>query len=68
VGDFTHVAPRAVLGGGVQLGRRVMLGAGAVVLPGVRVADDVVIGAGAVVQRDLLSAGVYVGVPSRRLR
>jgi len=68
VGDFTHVAPRAVLGGGVQLGRRVMLGVGAAVLPGVRVADDVVIGAGAVVHRDLLSPGVYVGVPVRRLR
>jgi sugar O-acyltransferase (sialic acid O-acetyltransferase NeuD family) len=68
VGDFTHVAPRAVLGGGVQLGRRVMLGAGAVVLPGVRVVDDAVIGAGAVVHRDLLFPGVYVGVPARRLR
>ena len=68
VGDFSHVAPRAVLGGGVHLGRRVMLGAGAVVLPGVRVANDVVVGAGAVVHRNLEAPGTYAGLPARRLR
>ena len=38
------------------------------VLPGVRVADGVVIGAGAVVHGDVEAAGVYAGVPARKLK
>ncbi len=65
LGDFCHVAPGAVLGGGSALGARVLLGAGAVVLPGVRICDDAVIGAGAVVVRDVLTPGVWRGVPAQ---
>jgi sugar O-acyltransferase (sialic acid O-acetyltransferase NeuD family) len=68
VGAFTHVAPRVALGGGVCVGERVLVGAGASVLPGVRIADDVVVGAGAVVRDNLDAAGVYAGVPARRVR
>jgi sugar O-acyltransferase (sialic acid O-acetyltransferase NeuD family) len=67
-GDFSHVAPLAALGGGAKLGRRVLVGSGASVLPGVRVCDDVVIGAGAVVAGDLAEPGTYAGVPARRLK
>lgn len=68
VGEFSHVAPMAVLGGGVEVGRRVLVGSGAGILPGLRVGDDVVIGAGAMVVEDLPEAGVYAGVPARRLK
>jgi sugar O-acyltransferase (sialic acid O-acetyltransferase NeuD family) len=68
VGEFSHIAPRAALGGGVQVGRRVLVGAGASVLPGIRIADDVTIGAGAVVCEHVTHAGVYAGVPARRLK
>jgi sugar O-acyltransferase (sialic acid O-acetyltransferase NeuD family) len=68
VGAFSHVAPRAALGGGVRVGQRVLVGAGANVLPGLRIADAVVIGAGAVVLGDLAEPGTYAGVPARRVR
>jgi sugar O-acyltransferase (sialic acid O-acetyltransferase NeuD family) len=68
VGDFSHIAPLVALGGGVQIGRRVLVGSGASVLPGVRIGDDVVIGAGAVVTRHLPEPGVYAGVPAARLK
>ena len=68
VGDYTHIGPLVSLGGGVRIGSRVLVGSGASVLPGVRVADDIVIGAGAVVREDLEVAGVYAGVPARRVR
>lgn len=64
VGDFTHVAPGAILGGAVQVGSGVLIGAGAVLLPGVRIGDGVTVGAGAVVTRDV-AEGVIVGVPAR---
>ena len=68
VGEFTHVAPLVALSGAVRIGRRVLVGAGAKVLPGVRVGDDVVIGAGSVVIADLTEPGTYAGVPARRIR
>lgn len=67
VGHFCHVAPNAVLGGGVAIGDRVFVGAGAVILPELRIADDVVIGAGAVVVCAIGEAGTWVGNPARRL-
>ena len=67
IGDFCHIAPRAVLGGGVRLGARVLVGTGASVLPGLQVCADAVIGAGAVVHRPVMLAGVYAGLPARKI-
>ncbi len=50
---------------GPQIGDRVRVGPGAVLLPGVRIADDVVVAAGAVVTADV-AVGTHVrGVPAR---
>lgn len=64
VGDFCHIAPNASLGGGVRLGDRVLIGAGAVVLPGVSIGDDAIVGAGAVVICDAPANAEWVGVPA----
>ncbi|RYG21463.1 MAG: hypothetical protein EON93_25905 [Burkholderiales bacterium] len=68
LGDFPHVAVNAAVGGRSRLGRRVLLGAGAVVINGVSVCDDVLIGAGSTVVADILKPGTYVGSPARRIR
>jgi sugar O-acyltransferase (sialic acid O-acetyltransferase NeuD family) len=68
VGDFCHIAPNATLGGHVRLGQRVLIGAGASVLPGLSICDDATVGAGGVVTASITSAGVYAGVPARRVR
>ena len=68
VGDFSHIAPNATLGGNVAIGKRVLVGAGASVLPGLRICDDATIGAGSVVNASITGAGVYAGVPARRVR
>jgi len=65
VGEFSHVAPNATLGGQVKIGARVLIGAGANILPGMTIGDDCVVGAGAVVTRNL-TGGTYVGMPARR--
>lgn len=64
VGDFSHIAPNASLGGGVTVGARCLIGAGAVVLPGVAIGDDVTIGAGAVVTRNVASNQTWTGMPA----
>jgi sugar O-acyltransferase (sialic acid O-acetyltransferase NeuD family) len=68
VGSFSHIAPNAVLGGHVKTGQRVLVGAGAVVLPLKVIGDDVTIGAGTVVNQDLLEPGVYAGIPVRKIQ
>jgi sugar O-acyltransferase (sialic acid O-acetyltransferase NeuD family) len=67
VGEYSHIAPLVALGGAASVGCRTLVGSGAAVLPGRSVGDDIVVGAGAVVASDLDAAGVYAGVPARRM-
>ena len=66
VGDCTHVAPNASLGGGVKIGTGVLVGSGATVLPGITVGDGAIIGAGAVVTSAVAPGELRVGVPQRK--
>ncbi len=68
VGDFSHVAPGARLGGAVSVGDGVLVGAGAVVLPGLSVCHFATIAAGAVVTRDIKEPGIWAGIPARRIK
>lgn len=54
--------------GPVRLGRHVILGAGAVVLPEATIGEGSAVGAGAVVSRSLEPWGIYGGSPPRRIR
>lgn len=65
VGDFSDIAPGAILLGNSQAGKRCRIGAGAVLLPGIKIGDDVIVGAGAVVTKNFDSGSKIVGVPGR---
>jgi UDP-perosamine 4-acetyltransferase len=66
VGENSHIAPGAVLGGRVRLGRATLIGLGSRVLPNLRIGDRCVVGAGGVVIGDVPDATTLVGVPARR--
>jgi len=51
--------------GKIDIGNRVYIGGGTVILPGVIIGDDVVIGARSVVSRDIPSGSVAVGSPAK---
>lgn len=53
VGDHSHIAPGAILCGGVVLGEEVHIGAGAIILQGVSIKEGAIIAAGAIVTRDV---------------
>jgi sugar O-acyltransferase (sialic acid O-acetyltransferase NeuD family) len=66
IGDFTTIAPNAVVLGRVSVGRRCYIGANSTIKQQVKICDDSTIGVGAAVVKDVLEAGVYIGVPAQR--
>lgn len=68
VGNFVHIGPGSILSGGVSIGDNCFLGAGSVVKHYTRICNEVIVGAGGVVVKDIDHAGVFVGVPAKKLR
>lgn len=67
IGAFTHVSVNAVVAGRSRVGDRCFIGAGATVIDGISLVNDIVLGAGGCATRNLDAAGVYVGVPAKRV-
>jgi sugar O-acyltransferase (sialic acid O-acetyltransferase NeuD family) len=65
LGPWVHVAPRAVLCGGVTVGARSHIGAGAVVRQGLSLGEETLVGVGAAVVKNFAGGGCLVGVPAR---
>jgi UDP-perosamine 4-acetyltransferase len=63
-----HIAPGAILCGGVQIGEGTFVGSGATIIQGVSVGEMAVIGAGAVLVRDLESGRTSLGSSMRNMQ
>ena len=67
IGDFTHIAPGAVLCGNVKVGKGSFVGANAVIRQGIQIGDNVMIGAGTVIVKDIPDNVTVVGNPQKVL-
>lgn len=67
IGDHSHIASQAVLGGNVTVGEEVLIGSGAVVLPNLKIGDRAIVGAGAVVLHDVPLNTVVAGNPAKEI-
>ena len=67
IGDYVHISPGVNLAGTVKVGKGSWIGIGSSVSNNINIAGGCNVGAGAVVVRDITEAGVYVGVPVRRV-
>lgn len=65
VGDYSTVAPNAVLLGHVHVGVACYIGANATILPHCKIGDCATVGAGAVVTKDVQAGTIVVGNPAR---
>ncbi|EKT4523078.1 acetyltransferase [Pseudomonas putida] len=61
IGAHTHIAPGAILCGGVEVESNVFIACGAKVIQGLRIGQGAIIGAGATLVRDLLANQVLLG-------
>jgi sugar O-acyltransferase (sialic acid O-acetyltransferase NeuD family) len=67
IGDFSHVAPGAVLCGNVRVEEHVHIGAGSTVIQNVTIKSNSMIGAGSLVLRDISSNKLAYGSPAREV-
>lgn len=67
VGDFCHLAPACVIGGGSSIGSGAHIGIGAVIKEGISIGKNAIIGAGAVVISDVAAGTTVVGVPAKSI-
>lgn len=62
--DHVHIAPGALLGGGVRVRAFAHIGIGATVIQGTTIGERTVLGAGAVAIRDIPAGSRAIGVPA----
>lgn len=67
IGDYSTIAPNAVLLGRVTTGKGAYIGANSTILPSINIGIGSTVGAGAVVTKDVHSQLVVVGVPAKQL-
>ena len=67
IGAHVHLAPGAVLSGGVIVGNGTHVGTGAGVIQGVRIGKGCLVAAGAAVTVDVEDGAAVAGVPARRM-
>ena len=65
LGDYSHLAPGAILCGNVQVGNHSFIGAGSVVRPGIKIGNNVIIGAGSVIVKNIPDFSKVAGNPAR---
>lgn len=65
VGEFSSIMGRSSITGGVSIGPRSFVGAGAVLIPGISVGSDATIGAGSVVLRNVSEGTTVFGNPAK---
>lgn len=68
IGDYVHISVGAHIAGTVVIHDRTWVGAGATVSNNLEICSDCMIGAGAVVVKDVKEQGVYIGVPSMKIK
>ena len=66
--DYVHISPNAALGGTVRVGALTHIGIGASVRNNIDICGGCTIGTGAAVVKNIQDSGVYIGVPTRKIK
>lgn len=68
LGDYSHLAPGAVTGGHVEIGRSTFIGLGSMIRDRIKIGDLSIVGMGSVVVSDVAAGMVVYGNPARVIR
>ena len=67
IGNYFTTAPGVNISGICNFGNHVYFGTSAAVRQGINICDNVTIGMGAMVVKNITEAGIYVGMPAKKL-
>jgi len=68
IGNCNVINPSVNISGGVKIENNILIGTGAQLLQYINVCSDSIIGAGSVVTKNIKEPGVYIGIPSRKMK
>jgi sugar O-acyltransferase (sialic acid O-acetyltransferase NeuD family) len=68
VNEHCFLGPRVSIAGFTHIESKCYVGTNATIIDNIRICSGVVIGAGAVTIKNICEAGVYVGVPSKKIK
>ena len=68
LGDFVSLMPGSIISGNCKIGNNVFFGTNSSVREKTNICDHVNIGMGSAVIKDIKEPGVYVGVPSKKIK
>jgi sugar O-acyltransferase (sialic acid O-acetyltransferase NeuD family) len=68
IGDYFSAMPGAIVSGNVIIGDNTYLGTNSSIKEKIQVTSDVKIGANACVVKNIITSGVYIGVPAKFLK
>ncbi len=66
IGEFSHLAPGVITGGGVKVGKKSFVGLGAIINDHIELKDSITVGSGAVVNKSFSKSNIILmGIPAR---
>ena len=68
IGEFSTIAPKALLLGNVEVGKNVYIGANSTIKQKVKIGKGAIIGAGSVVIRDVKDFDMVAGIPAKSIK
>lgn len=68
LGSYNVINPTVNISGGVTISDCCLVGTGSQVLQYKSIVDNAIVGAGSVVTKNISEAGIYVGIPAKKLK
>ncbi|MGL4864541.1 MAG: acetyltransferase [Cetobacterium sp.] len=63
--DYVHISPNVTLCGGVSIGEKSWIGAGATLIQGIKIEEKCIVGAGSVIIRNIKKMSKVIGIPGK---
>ena len=68
IGDYFSAMPGSIISGNVTIGDNVYTGSNSTIKEKIHIADSVTIGLGCAVVKNITEPGIYVGIPSKKIK
>jgi sugar O-acyltransferase (sialic acid O-acetyltransferase NeuD family) len=68
IGNYFSIMPGAIVSGNVNIGDKVYMGTNSSIIQKKLICSNTIIGAGAVITKNIITPGIYVGIPAKKIK